>query len=219
MNQNQMYEQKYLKYKQKYLQLKAELEGGLSLPNPFAKKGPDSPEMAKLVGKQKNVNEKIAMLKEQISAQVKKEESEKKLHAATASLEAANNKAGQQKDARKAANAAASVTDSSSSAPAAFLGGLWNPFASSSKIGTNDSAAVKALKTKLKSEEDSLVTVNGQISSLQKVEKAQADAVAAAAKHEAVTAKAAQQKLARQDSKSSLAPSSEPSSPVANNYW
>jgi len=214
MNQNQMYEQKYLKYKQKYLQLKAELEGGLALPNPFAKKGPASPEMAKLVTSQNNKKEKIAMLKEQISAQVKKEESEKKLHAATASLQSANDKAAQQKEARKAAKAAASE---SSAAPAAFEGGLWNPFAANSKIGPNDSEAVKALKTKLKSEEDALVAVNGQISALQKVEKAQADAAAAAAKHEAVNAKAAQQKLARHDSKSSLGPSSEPSSPVA--FW
>jgi hypothetical protein len=37
-----MYEQKYLKYKQKYLQLKAELDGGFSLSNIFAKKVPQS---------------------------------------------------------------------------------------------------------------------------------------------------------------------------------
>jgi DNA repair exonuclease SbcCD ATPase subunit len=57
MNQNQMYEQKYLKYKQKYLQLKAELEGGISLPNPFAKKVPQS--NAPFSSEYKNLEKKI----------------------------------------------------------------------------------------------------------------------------------------------------------------
>ena len=208
-----MYEQKYLKYKAKYLELKAELDGGLSFPS-FGKRAPDGPEVIALKAKRTNVVQKIATLKEQINAQSSKDAAEAKLAAATSSVDSANKKAADEKAARKAKKDATGSTGT-----AVAMGGVWNPFAKSGP----KSAALLALEEKLSDEQKKLKLIDEQITAQQKVDQAKFEVEEANKKQDAATLKAAQQKVARGDSKRNLnveptTPTTDPSAAPAA-YW
>jgi len=98
------YEQKYLKYKQKYLQLKLQLEGGLSL-NPWRykkreSKGTESADLQKFLTDRNSVIDEIAAKKLEITAKqqeiktlefnerqaFKKQQADEKLEAAKAKV-------------------------------------------------------------------------------------------------------------------------------------
>jgi hypothetical protein len=197
---NQSYEQKYLKYKQKYLQLKAELEGGWPpMPSmPWGKSGPASPQMQKLQTKEKNINEKIAMFKQQISAQKRKDEADAAASKAQAALAKTQADAQAAKEARRAAKEQVAAN---AAVAASFSGGVLGiklpTFGATSTIRPTDSDATKALKNQLKEQEDKLVEVQKEIAALREVESRAAVAAAAAAKQAKLAETAAAQKQAR----------------------
>ena len=200
-----MYEQKYLKYKAKYLELKAELEGSgwpsmPSMPSIF-KKAPVTPEMQRLITKQKNVEEKIAILKNQISAQKRKDEADAVLNKAKANLDKTRAESEAAKEARRAAKAAISSSASS--------GGDWPKmpsFGATSNIRETDSDATKDLKRTLKIEEDKLILVKKEIVALQATEAASAKSEAAAKKQAELANKAEEARKVRRSSKESIDP-------------
>jgi len=209
---NQMYEQKYLKYKAKYLQLKAELEGGLSMPKmsmpSFGTKVPESPEVAALKTKRANVVQKIATLKEQISAQAAKDAAEAKLAAANSSVESAKQKAADEKAARQAKKQAVGSNGS-----AVAMGGVWNPFSK----GGPKSEALKALEDKLEEQQKKLKTIDDEINAQLKLDKAKFEVEVANRKQESANQKAQDQKAARHASAPST-PTADPSAAPAA-FW
>lgn len=208
-----MYEQKYLKYKAKYLELKAELEGGISFPSmpSFGKKAPESSEVVALRAKRANVLQKITTLKEQISAQAAKDAAEAKLAAATSSVESANEKAAAEKAARHAAKEAKKNVGATGSAVA--MGGVWNPF---SKSGPK-SQKLLDLEADLATQQSSLKTIDAQIAAQLKADQAKFDLEQATKKQEAINEKAALQKAARNSSAPST-PTADPSAAPAA-FW
>jgi len=134
---NQSYEQKYLKYKQKYIQLKAELEGGLlGIKNPFAakpydKNDPDVVAAQKEVAKYKEI---IAVLGPRDDAETEFQNKSKALATSESNVKTASTAVETSKAKLEAAqNTVAEVLQKHGLTPENQTGGWnWNPFA---KVG------------------------------------------------------------------------------------
>ena len=132
-----MYEQKYLKYKQKYIQLKAELEGGLlGIKNPFAAKPYDktAPDVVAAEAEVAKYKEIINVLTPRDAAETDFQNKTKAQTSADANLKTATAATEKSKEALDSAQAkVAEVLSKHGLTPETQSGGWnWNPFA---KVG------------------------------------------------------------------------------------
>jgi len=130
-NQNQMYEQKYLKYKQKYIELKSELNGGLlGIKNPFAAKDYDKskPEIVEAEAKVAKLEKVLPVIKVRDDAQRDFENKNKTSETSSKALEAAKLKLD---NAQTKLNEVYAENGISEPVPGQAGGGVWNwnPFA------------------------------------------------------------------------------------------